>query len=154
MTQEELKKERAEVIGDLIHPLNTVLDDSLGCALWFASRGVGVIGAAPKVPYTSPARVILSGIGADEQLGGYMRHRTTLKHSNGWSALEKELCLELGRIAERNLGRDDRMTSSHGRQCRMPYLDENVVNFLSFLPPWHRYKKKFHFKNNQNFLRY
>lgn len=84
-------------------------------------------------------QVILSGIGADEQLGGYMRHRTTLKHGNGWSALEKELCLELGRIAERNLGRDDRMTSSHGRQCRMPYLDETVVNFLSFLPPWHRY---------------
>lgn len=37
--KEELNEERSKHIADLIYPLKTVLDDSLGCALWFASRG-------------------------------------------------------------------------------------------------------------------
>lgn len=50
VTQEELFKERCECIGDLIFPLRTILDESLGCALWFASRG-------KTTEYTSPCRV-------------------------------------------------------------------------------------------------
>lgn len=41
-------------------PSNTVLDDSIGCAIWFAARGEGVIRPRDEeepVPYTSPARV-------------------------------------------------------------------------------------------------
>lgn len=82
-------------------------------------------------------QIILSGIGADEQLGGYMRHRITLK-SKGWEALDAELQYELKRISYRNLGRDDRVVGDHGRQLRMPYLDEDVINYLCFLPPWNR----------------
>lgn len=67
-----------------------------------------------------------------------MRHRTTLKHKGGWEALDKELQYELRRISRRNLGRDDRIVSDHGRQLRMPYLDEDVINYLEFLPPWQR----------------
>lgn len=67
-----------------------------------------------------------------------MRHRTTLKHKGGWEALDKELQMEVRRISKRNLGRDDRVISSHGRQCRMPFLDEDVINFLNFIPPWYR----------------
>lgn len=66
-----------------------------------------------------------------------MRHRNTLKR-DGWSALDKELQFELRRISQRNLGRDDRIVSDHGRQLRMPYLDEDVINFLEFLPPWNK----------------
>ncbi|KAK6644049.1 hypothetical protein RUM43_000314 [Polyplax serrata] len=137
VTQDELKRERERVITHLISPLNTVLDDSLGCALWFASRGAGHLEGGNEV-YISPARIVFSGIGADEQLGGYMRHRTTLKHKGGWEALDKELQYELGRISQRNLGRDDRIVSDHGRQLRMPYLDEDVINYLGFIPPWNR----------------
>ena len=32
---------RTQHISHLIYPLNTVLDDSIGCALWFAARGNG-----------------------------------------------------------------------------------------------------------------
>lgn len=39
ITQDELNIERERRIGDLIYPLNSILDDSLGCALWFAARG-------------------------------------------------------------------------------------------------------------------
>lgn len=69
---------RAERISQLIRPLESVLDDSIGCALWFASRGSGVVtdSVGVKRPYTSKARVVLSGLGADEQLGGYSRLAT------------------------------------------------------------------------------
>lgn len=54
MTQEELLSCRKNTITHLIHPLKSVLDDSIGCALWFAARGRGTLDG---VAYTSPARV-------------------------------------------------------------------------------------------------
>ena len=50
---------RADHVKDLVYPLNTVLDDSIGCAIWFASRGQGVIinQSGDMIPYSSPARV-------------------------------------------------------------------------------------------------
>lgn len=50
VTQAELQEERSNHIADLIFPLNTILDDSLGSALWFASRG-------KTMDYESPCRV-------------------------------------------------------------------------------------------------
>ncbi|XP_034254834.1 asparagine synthetase domain-containing protein 1 [Thrips palmi] len=132
----ELQEERSSSIGHLIHPLKTVLDDSLGCALWFAARGQGKIYESNEI-YRSPARVVITGMGADEQFGGYMRHRTTLKN-HGWEALGAQLQMELERIPSRNLGRDDRVISHHGRQPRMPFLDENVIRLVKALPPWDR----------------
>lgn len=43
VTQEELQKMRRKHICHLVHPLDTVLDDSIGCAVWFAARGTGFI---------------------------------------------------------------------------------------------------------------
>ncbi|XP_018301565.1 asparagine synthetase domain-containing protein 1 isoform X3 [Mycetomoellerius zeteki] len=117
ITQMELQLYRASRICDLLHPLCTILDESLGCAMWFASRA--------------------KGIGADELFGGYMRHRTILKHK-GWDALVQELNVELTRISERNLGRDDRIVSDHGKQSRLPYLDENLVKYVQHIKPWDR----------------
>ncbi|OAD52969.1 Asparagine synthetase domain-containing protein 1 [Eufriesea mexicana] len=117
VSQTELQKYRSSRICNLLYPLCTVLDESLGCAVWFASRA--------------------KGMGADELFGGYMRHRTILKHK-GWDALMQELNIELDRISERNLGRDDRIVSDHGRQSRLPYLDENVLEYVQKLKPWER----------------
>ncbi|PSN56077.1 Asparagine synthetase domain-containing protein [Blattella germanica] len=59
VTEEELTHFRKSVIADLIYPLNTVLDDSLGCAVWFASRRQGFIEKGESfVQYTSPVRAI------------------------------------------------------------------------------------------------
>ncbi|KAK8753792.1 hypothetical protein OTU49_001603 [Cherax quadricarinatus] len=79
--------------------------------------------------------VLLCGMGADEQLGGYSRHRARFTAA-GWSALLEEISLEISRIHTRNLGRDNRILSDHGRAPRFPYLDEDVVNFLNSLPVW------------------
>jgi len=95
------------IVESIMYPSRTVMDfvseydfsskpvlsfQSLALALWFASRGVGIV-KAPKeaVPYTSTARVLLSGLGSDELLGGYGRHRSAFK-SGGWSAVIEEVC--------------------------------------------------------------
>ncbi|NWU48409.1 ASND1 protein, partial [Dromas ardeola] len=134
VTPEELKKMRQQSIKHLIYPLDTVLDDSIGCAIWFASRGEGFITNQGRLkPYKSPAKVVLTGIGADEQLAGYSRHRVCFK-KYGLEGLNKELEMELDRISSRNLGRDDRIIGDHGKEARFPFLDEEVVSFLNSLP--------------------
>ncbi|XP_076761740.1 asparagine synthetase domain-containing protein 1 [Xylocopa sonorina] len=136
ISQAELQKYRSSRICNLLYPLCTVLDESLGCAVWFASRARGTINSSTNI-YESPCRVLLLGMGADELFGGYMRHRTILRHK-GWDALTQELNIEVARISERNLGRDDRIVSDHGRQSRLPYLDENIVEYVQQLKPWER----------------
>jgi asparagine synthetase B (glutamine-hydrolysing) len=56
----------------------------------------------------SSARVLISGLGADEAMGGYGRHRTAFRHG-GWHGLQHEMAVDCGRIWKRNLGRDDRV---------------------------------------------
>ncbi|XP_034939920.1 asparagine synthetase domain-containing protein CG17486 [Chelonus insularis] len=136
ITREELQEYCSKHICHLIYPLRTILDESLGCALWFASRGSGVSSSTNQL-YQSPCRVLLLGMGADELFGGYTRHRTILRRS-GWDALTKELNQELLRIPERNLGRDDRIISDHGRQARFPFLDDNLVKYVRSLKSWER----------------
>ena len=82
---------------------------------------------------TSQAKILLSGVGADEQMAGYGRHRTTYQR-NGYDALQEELQMEVGRLWIRNLGRDDRCLSDHGKEARFPYLDEDLVAFLEAIP--------------------
>jgi asparagine synthetase B (glutamine-hydrolysing) len=82
---------------------------------------------------TSQAKVLLSGLGADEQLGGYGRHASAFQ-SSSWPGLIQEIQLDLNRICNRNLGRDDRVISDHGKEVRFPFLDEDVTVFLSLLP--------------------
>lgn len=136
VTQEELQEKRRDRICHLVYPLDTVLDDSIGCAVWFAARGRGFIsGSSNETPFTSAAKVVLTGIGADEQLAGYSRHRVRFKAS-GHRGLLEELAMELGRISTRNLGRDDRVIGDHGKEARFPFLDENVVSFLNSLSVW------------------
>ncbi|XP_030643044.1 asparagine synthetase domain-containing protein 1 [Chanos chanos] len=136
VTQEELERMRQERIRDLVYPLDTVLDDSIGCAVWFAARGCGLVKQGTEErEHSSTAKVVLTGIGADEQLAGYSRHRVRFKTA-GLEGLVSELAMELGRISSRNLGRDDRIIGDHGKEARFPYLDEDVVSFLNSLPVW------------------
>lgn len=45
---------RRNHIRHLIHPLNTILDESLDCALWFACNAHGNVNG---IPYTSSTKV-------------------------------------------------------------------------------------------------
>jgi hypothetical protein len=77
-----------------------VYSKSLALALYFASRGKGLVRDQPNaesVAYTSPARVLLNGLGSDELLGGYGRHRTAYG-TGGWESVIDEVFPSLGNV--------------------------------------------------------
>ena len=87
-------------------------------------------GAADEAPpYRSEARALLVGVGADELMGGYARHRTAWQRG-GDVELGAELAMDFERLWLRNNGRDDRVIADHGREARLPFLDEEVVALL------------------------
>ena len=127
-------------IQSLIRPQNTEMDLSIASALYFAARGEGTAHdsrSACVSPYASPARILLSGLGADELFGGYTRHATAFARK-GHEGLAQELELDFQRLGKRNLGRDDRVISHWGKEARYPYLDEILVEWALRIPVWEK----------------
>jgi asparagine synthetase B (glutamine-hydrolysing) len=136
----ETQAHRPDIIS-LIRPHNTEMDLSIACALYFAARGVGFTtdtNTSQNSPYTTPARVLLSGLGADELFGGYTRHATAFDR-RGYKGLADELEIDFNRLGKRNLGRDDRVISHWGKEVRYPYLDEDLVSWALSIPTWEKY---------------
>ena len=136
----ETIEHRAQVIT-LMHPHNTEMDLSIAYALYFAARGKGFVkcsGSASPSLYETPARVLLSGLGADELFAGYTRHAIAFRRT-GYAALLDELDLDFHRLGKRNLGRDDRVISYWGKEARYPYLDEDFVSWALRQPVWTKY---------------
>lgn len=158
----ELQNERKTQIIDLILPCNTVLDDGLGCACWFIGRAKGraltsqvgddwleahfesFLQYNPSYSneikdhyiaedYISPASMFFVGSSIDEQLGGYSSHKACWRKS-GTRGVFEEISFLMRRLSTRNLGRDDRVYSHHGRDLKLPYLDFDFVSYLNQLP--------------------
>lgn len=131
----EVLAHRSTVIG-LIHPHSTEMDLSIGLAFYFAARGRGTLQSPTRGgqhDYATSARILLSGLGADELLGGYTRHSTAFRRS-GYPGLLDELNLDFQRLGRRNLGRDDRVASHWARELRYPFLDDRVVSWAMATP--------------------
>ncbi|KAI3332368.1 asparagine synthase-domain-containing protein [Xylariaceae sp. AK1471] len=147
---EEAMSHKAKVLS-LIYPHDTEMDLSIAFALYFAARGMGdcyidQIEWQPSPPtIRTLARVLLSGLGADELFGGYSRHEAAFKR-RGYSGLIDELKLDVSRIGQRNLGRDDRIMAHWGKEVRFPYLDEEFVKFAISSPVWEKcdFQNEFH----------
>lgn len=130
-------------VASLMFPNNTLMDISISAPLWFASRGIGkstVIAGEEFCeenlkPFVSRAKVLIIGAGADEQFAGYGRHRVAFRRG-GWQALQDELDKDIKRLWKRNLGRDDRVLSDHSKEARFPFLDADVMQWVSskYLP--------------------
>lgn len=130
ITRAELYEHRKK-LSSLVYPLSNVLDESLGSAIYFASRGRGLLN---EENYESPCRVILMGSGADELFAGYSRHRNAFKRSSAEiDLLTKELELDWIRLPSRNLARDDRVVADNGITVRAPFIEESFVNFARSL---------------------
>lgn len=147
---------------DLIYPCTTEMDLSIAIAFYFACRAKDSDSLMVKKnaelsswdefqnhfeeltkqtpDYTSLAKVLFSGLGADELFGGYSRHENIFndleESSDGPTAaarydeLSRSLVHDINVIYERNLGRDDRAMSSWGKELRYPYLDNLVISFV------------------------
>lgn len=134
--------EHKTAIIELMKPHNTEMDLSIATALYFAARGIGLAYSASDPAfqaqaYTTTARVLLSGLGADELFGGYSRHAAAFDR-DGFGGLAAELDLDYQRIGQRNLGRDDRVISCWSKETRYPFLDEDFVKFALDLPVWEK----------------
>lgn len=110
-------------IRNLMAPCHTVIDQSIAMAFYFASK--------PPADCPSP-RILFSGLGADELFAGYSRHTTAANESSENLAMELEK--DFIRLPYRNLGRDDRVCASWGREVRYPFLDREMVEFAFSLP--------------------
>lgn len=135
VTRKELLDKLSTHLKHLIYPLNTVLDESIGSAFWFAAQGKGYV---DQRAWTSTARVIIVGSGADELFGGYMRHRKAYTQCQGDDKakqlnVHKEMERDWKRIFSRNLARDDRVISDTGKTPRSPFIEEHVVQFVRSL---------------------
>ena len=127
-----------EQIKLLMHPHSTEMDLSISLALYFAAQGRGTVSSSiGEESYTSAARVLVSGLGADELFGGYTRHAVAFARK-GYTGLLDELELDFDRLPKRNLGRDDRVLSHWGREVRYPYLDEDLVLWVLQQPFWEK----------------
>lgn len=155
-----INKKRVE---KLMYPCNTEMDLSIAIAFYFASKcesGIRLELVNSSVSwdeyildearyldilegYTSNAKVLFSGLGADELFAGYSRHESIFnsldnpdesnyadKLHDKYNELSASLIHDIKIIHERNLGRDDRVISSWGKELRYPYLDEKLINFV------------------------
>ncbi|KAL2865510.1 asparagine synthetase domain-containing protein [Aspergillus lucknowensis] len=131
-----------DTVKRLMRPHNTEMDLSIACALYFAARGQGTaIDSRRRVtkpyPYKTPARVLLSGLGADELFAGYARHGIAFSRK-GFKGLIDEIDLDVSRLGKRNLGRDNRVIAHWGREARFPFLDEDFVAWVVQTPVWEK----------------
>lgn len=75
-------------------------------------------------------RVVLSGEGADEIFAGY----EYLSRVRGRGRLRQELADIVVRLQDTNLLRADRMSMAHGLEARVPFLDMDLLRYVSRLP--------------------
>lgn len=75
-------------------------------------------------------KVILTGEGADEIFGGY----EYLHGLNNSEIFQRELVTITNGLHNTNLQRADRMSMAHGLEARVPFLDQNFVDFSLSLP--------------------
>uniref|UniRef100_A0A0A9XT36 Asparagine synthetase domain-containing protein 1 n=1 Tax=Lygus hesperus TaxID=30085 RepID=A0A0A9XT36_LYGHE len=131
-----------ELVRQLIHPRNTIMDFNIGCILYFASRGIGVLYGTDQ-SYTVQSSILFTGTGADELFAGYTRHRMVFNKfqsvsnssacgvADAYAALRDELNRDRVRLWVRNLGRDDRVLGHFYRETRYIFLDEDIVHFTT-----------------------
>lgn len=123
----------AKCVRHLLHPCDQPMDASIGTALWMAARGEGSSHDDVENSAAS-ARILFSGLGADELMGGYKGRHRTIFRTEGVEGIKKEMDADLSRLWFRNLGRDDRIIADHGKEVRHPYLDEDLISFVTSLP--------------------
>lgn len=147
-------------VARLMAPNNTEMDLSIAIAFYFASnsrypcRKTWLQDSVEhhEENYISTAKVLFSGLGADELFAGYSRHEALFQDianesntdsmnaegqqiSQMYSELQASLVHDIQVIHRRNLGRDDRVIACWGKEVRYPYLDPKFIAVAMAIDP-------------------
>jgi len=85
--------------------------------------------AACKKAKADGCKVIFSGLGSEEIFAGYMRHKKAKS-----ADINIECLSGLINIYERDLYRDNVISTYHNLELRLPFLDQTLVNFALRIP--------------------
>lgn len=170
-------------VQKLMYPYNTEMDLSIAIAFYFASSSClgSIISKTILIDktidwetfiqspdkyitkvenYQSKAKVLFSGLGADELFAGYSRHEaifnkkenanTSNQNGHLYKELQESLNYDISIIHKRNLSRDDRVISCWGKELRYPYLDQDFINWvIQNIPPELKFKYEYTLFNNK-----
>lgn len=131
----DYKQEFLEALPKISHHLDYPLDS-------FSSFGLWVLAKQAK---EKGVKVVLSGEGADELFGGYVRYvpnalnyeaRKRFPSYTDMFPYEGDLgWLDFNGKMRGLLRMGDRMASAHGIENRCPFLDRRIIEFAFSLPP-------------------
>ena len=97
--------------------------------------GVGLtIFAACELAKKDGVKVIFSGLGSEELFAGYQRHKNS-------SDVNKECLSGLLKVYERDTYRDDVITMYNQMELRMPFLDNELVQYALTIPGEYKIKE-------------
>lgn len=135
----EAARQIAQFLGTEHHELIYTADDvqaALPEVIWhLESFDAPLVRSAVPMFFVSQlaaqhVKVVLSGEGADELFAGY----SYLARIGNGMELRKELADITVRLQDTNLQRADRMSMAHGLEARVPFLDMDLVRYVSRLP--------------------
>ncbi|MBU4535411.1 MAG: asparagine synthase (glutamine-hydrolyzing) [Euryarchaeota archaeon] len=121
VVDEEVVKSTLEPVINAIEEFN-VMKIGVGMPLYLAS----------SLARKDGLKVVLTGQGADELLGGY--HRYLKDYASGKDKTQEVLKHDIENIYKVNLQRDDAVTMAHGVELRVPYLDREVIKVAFNIP--------------------
>jgi asparagine synthase (glutamine-hydrolysing) len=115
------------------------VEQTLPKVLWLIEEpDVTKVGVAIPIYWTAEIasklgfRILLAGQGADELFGGYQRYLRD--YAAGNDVVRDSMYHDVTTSHEKNFQRDNQACSFHKVELRLPFADQNVVNFSLGLP--------------------